>query len=108
MEIIVKYLVIALIVAMSLCILALGHKAHQYLKAHLSAKDAEKLDSFIDTLVAAADQMFKGEDDDGSVRLGYVQGMLIEAGYDITDAIRAIIESKVLKWNISQKRIDAK
>ena len=108
MDMFIKYAIIALIVAICLCILALGHKAHQYLKAHLSAKDAERLDNFIETLVTAADQLYKGEDDDGSVRLGYVQGMLIEAGYDITDAIRAIIESKVLKLNITQKRTDCK
>lgn len=74
-------------------------EAHKYLRASMDEKNRAKLDAFVSSLVAAADQMYKAEDADGSIRLGYVQGMLVEAGYELTDAIRALIESKVLELN---------
>lgn len=61
----------------------------------------DELDRFITSLVSAAEQMYKNED--GSFRLKYVQAMLVEAGYDITEAVRALIESKVYDINIKQK-----
>jgi hypothetical protein len=71
-----------------------------WLKTVLSEKDAEKLDLFVAELVAAAEQMYKQEDPDGSKRLLYVQTMLVEAGYDITEAVTALIESKVYSINV--------
>lgn len=83
-----------------LALIWLVRTAIAYLKARLKEKDAAILDKFIDELTAAAEQMFRKEDDEGgSARLGYVEGMLIEAGYDLTDAIRAKIESSVYKIN---------
>lgn len=74
-----------------------------WLKTVLSEKDAEKLDLFVAELVSAAEQMYKQEDPDGSKRLLYVQTMLVEAGYDITEAVTALIESKVFSINIVSK-----
>lgn len=71
------------------------------LKAKLDEKNDARLDLFVSELVTAAEQMFKKDDPDGSVRLGYVQDMLIEAGYDITEAVRAMIESKVFSINLN-------
>lgn len=70
------------------------------LKTKLNDKQAEKLDLFIAELVAAAEQMYKKDDPDGSVRMGYVQNMLIEAGYELTEAVKALIESKVFSINL--------
>ena len=64
-----------------------------------STAESEELDRFITYLVEAADQMLKMEDPTGGKRLEYVQQQLIEAGYDLTDALRAVIESKVYKLN---------
>lgn len=78
----------------------LGKYLIAWLKTVLSEKDAEKLDLFVAELVAAAEQMYKQEDPDGSKRLLYVQTMLVEAGYDITEAVTALIESKVYSINV--------
>lgn len=79
--------------------IALGLKAHEYIKTKIDKAAADKLDKFIATFVEAADQMFKEDDEDGTIRLDYVQGMLIEAGYELTDALRAQIESRVFRIN---------
>ena len=78
----------------------LGKSLINWLKTKLNEKQAEKLDMFIAELVAAAEQMYKKEDPDGTVRLNYVQDMLIEAGYELTDAVIALIESKVFSINL--------
>lgn len=84
----------------------LGKYLISWLKTVLDAKSAEKLDLFIAELVAAAEQMYKQNDPDGSVRLGYVQDMLIDAGYEVTDAIKALIESKVFSINLTNRAIE--
>lgn len=83
-------------------VFALTQKAREYLK---DKKEAEKLDKFLDELVAAAEQMFYGEDEDGSIRRGYVQDMLMEAGYELTEIVRAKIEAKVLNVNLAKKGV---
>ena len=64
----------------------LGKYLINWLKANMDEKEIAKLDLFISDLVAAAEQMYKQADPDGSIRLAYVQKMLLDAGYDITDA----------------------
>lgn len=81
----------------------LGRYLVKWLKTKLNDKQVEKLDLFIAELVAAAEQMYKKDDPDGSVRLNYVQDMLIEAGYELTDAVKALIESKVFSINLVNK-----
>lgn len=85
----------------------LGKYLISLLRSKLDERSAEKLDLFIVELVAAAEQLYKQQDPDGTVRLKYVQDMLIEAGYEITDAIRALIESKVFEINITTKALKA-
>ena len=79
----------------------LAKSAGQYLRYKF---DQEKLDKFITSAVAAAEQQFKAEDDDGKRRFTYVEGLLIEAGYDITEAIQAMIESKVYALNMAARK----
>lgn len=79
-----------------------------FVKSKMSASDAEKLDQFIAELVAAAEQLYSKKDPDGTIRLEYVQTMLIEKGYEITDAVRAMIEAKVYDINITNKAVSLK
>ena len=97
MDAILDKIVYLCLVLLLLVLLILAKRAYNYLKSLMSKEDAAKLDSFVWELVAAAEQMYKEKDPTGAVRLDYVQGMLMEAGYEITEAIRAKIESCVLK-----------
>ncbi len=74
-----------------------------WLKGKLTEQQSEKLDLFVAELCMAAEQMFKENDPDGTIRRRYVEGMLVQAGYEITDAIRAMIESKVFTINLATK-----
>lgn len=80
-----------------------GRYLISWLKKNVSAKDAEKLELFVSELVEAAEQMYKEDDPDGTIRLRYVESMLTQAGYDLTDAIRAMIESNVFNVNLTNK-----
>ena len=86
----------------------LGKYVVSWLKSKLSEKNAAKLDLFVAELVAAAEQLYKKDDPDGKMRLNYVESMLIQAGYDITNAVRAMIESKVFEVNLKNKDVAAK
>lgn len=81
----------------------LGRYLVSFLKTNLDEKQTVILDQFIADLVAAAEQMYKQDDPYGSIRLDYVQTMLVEAGYEITEAIQAMIESKVFSINLATK-----
>lgn len=70
-----------------------------YLRSRLDEREEAVLDSFVTSLVAAAEQMYKTEP--GEAKLSYVQTQLIEAGYELTDALRALIESKVYELNMN-------
>lgn len=67
-------------------------------------KEDARLDKFITSAVAAAEQQYKAVDDDGSIRLSYVEGLLVDAGYEITEAIQAMIEGKVFDLNLAQRK----
>lgn len=97
--------IIIKIVAMLLALGAgyLGKYVVNWLKTNLDDRGDAKLDLFVAELVAAAEQMYKKDDPDGTARLEYVQTMLIGAGYDITDAIQALIESKVFEINLTNR-----
>ena len=77
----------------------LAKEAISYVKTKREKEEKNALDKFICELVHAAEQMLKNEDPTGSARLSYVQQMLIEAGYELTDAVRATIEAYVYKIN---------
>lgn len=67
-------------------------------------RENKKIDKLVTSAVKAAEQLFKKEDEDGQIRLNYVQNILIEAGYDLTDAIMAEVESRVFDLNEAQKK----
>lgn len=68
------------------------------------AREDKRLDQLVSSAVQAAEQLFKEVDDDGQIRLEYVQGLLIDAGYDLTEAVMALIESKVYALNIAARK----
>ena len=82
------------------CFISLACVAVNYLRGKLGETEQAYLDAFISSLVAAAEQTLKKGDFDGSARLAYVQNMLVEAGYELNDTIRAMIESKVYEINL--------
>lgn len=79
----------------------LGKLLVGWLKGKLDEQGAAKLDLFVSELCTAAEQMFKGVDPDGTIRRGYVENMLKQSGYELTDAVRALIESKVFEINLT-------
>ena len=81
----------------------LGKYLVSWLRTNLDEKQEAMLDTFIAELVAAAEQMYKKGDPDGSARLQYVQAMLVEAGYEVTEYVQAMIESKVFEINLATK-----
>ena len=74
-------------------------KVKSYLAKRLSAHGMDILDKLIKDFCEAAEQQYKLSDPDGSIRYTYVQELLVEAGYDITDVIKAKIESTVYNIN---------
>lgn len=78
----------------------LGKLLVGWLKGKLDEQGAAKLDLFVSELCTAAEQMYKEDDPDGSIRLRYVENMLKQAGYELTDAVKALIESKVFEINL--------
>ena len=81
----------------------LGRYLVAWLKTNLDEKEEVLLDQLIADLVAAAEQMYKQDDPDGSERLHYVQAMLVEAGYEVTEFVQAMIESKVFSINLATR-----
>lgn len=78
----------------------LGTYLAKWIRSKLNAEDVEKFDIFVSELVAAAEQMYKESDPDGTVRLAYVESMLRKSGIEITEAVKAMIESKVFEVNL--------
>lgn len=97
MDIILKLLAILFGVGL----IYVGKLAVNWIKSKLDTQQAEKLDKIIADLVAAAEQIYKGiNDEDGTGRYAYVENMLVEAGYEVTEKVRALIESNVFEINV--------
>lgn len=73
------------------------------LKARVEAEQAAELDRLIYDFVAAAEQMLKEGDSDGSKRKAYVTENLMALGIAISQEINARIEAAVFGINIEQK-----
>lgn len=95
MDLIIKFLAALVMLLVSW----LAKKAFAWLKSKMDAADSAKLDSLIMDFTQAAEQLLKETDPDGNERMSYVQSLLVEEGYDITEAIQAKIESAVYKIN---------
>lgn len=105
MENIIEILIKIAGIAAAFLLTYLSKEAAKWFKARVSAEDQAKLENFVTSLVAAAEQLYKADDEDGSIRREYVQQMLIEAGYELTEAVCALIESKVFDINVVSKEL---
>ena len=83
----------------------LGKYVITYLRSNLDAREVELLDTFIAELVAAAEQLYAEVDETGGIRREYVYNRLVEAGYEITEAIKAMVEAKVYDINITNRSV---
>lgn len=96
MDIIIRLAALLVVCAFGWIAEKVGNVTVKFLKGKLDEQGDAKLDKFIDELTAAADQLYKKSDPDGSIRREFVHSELLNAGYQITDAIIAKIESSVL------------
>jgi hypothetical protein len=92
--------ILTIIIRIAIIILSIGATwltawAKRYFTEKLGEEKTKKLDDIISTLTAAADQMLKTDDPDGSIRYQYVISELKNLGYTITDYIEAQIEARV-------------
>lgn len=63
-----------------------------------------KIKGLVSSFVEAADQMFKAEDPDGSIRNAYVKEQLEALGVIINEKVNAYIESKVFELKHESKK----
>lgn len=80
----------------------LGKLLVGWLKSKLSDRDAAKLDLFISELCAAAEQMYRDADPDGTIRLNYVEGIFVADYVPLDSRIKAEFSRMV----VNGKRYD--
>lgn len=81
----------------------LGKLIAVWIKGRFEEREFEKLRDFISTFVAAAEQLYYHCDDTGSIRRNYVTDQLVALGYEITDTIYNLLESKVFEINLAKQ-----
>lgn len=88
----------AIKIILALVAVILTRYAVPAIKAYLKKADAEELETLIEELVKAAEQLIKGEKK-GGARLSYVEDMLSAQGIEMNDEVRAKVESAVYRLN---------
>ena len=88
----------AIKIILALLAVILTRYAVPAIKAYLKKADAEELETLIEELVKAAEQLIKGEKK-GGARLSYVENMLSAQGIVMNDEVRAKVESAVYRLN---------
>lgn len=86
--------ILAAIIVMALSLLLM--KCRVYFAEKVKAGQDKWVDKLIYDFVSAAEQQFKVSDPTGKVRLDYVTELLQKMGIEITEIIKAKIESTVL------------
>lgn len=79
-------------------------KINAYLNETLGEEKALKLKRLVMEFVRAAEQLYKEEDPDGTIRKKYVEEQLKSLGYEITEYINGLIESEVLVLNLLESK----
>lgn len=79
-------------------------KINAYLNEIVGEEKAAKLKRIVIELVRAAEQLYKAEDPDGTIRKKYVEGQLEALGYELTNYVNSLIESEVLNLNLSERK----
>lgn len=77
-------------------------KVKGWLSGKIGEQKTSDLESLVLTFVRAAEQMYKTEDPDGTIRNTYVKSELEKAGYIITSEINGMIESAV--WGLNNRK----
>ena len=85
-------------VLLALIAVLLTRYAIPAINAYLKSKNADELEALISELVTAAEQLIKGSGK-GESKLAYVEEMLNAQGIEMTDSVRAKVESKVYELN---------
>lgn len=88
----------AIKIILALVAVILTRYAVPAIKAYLKKADAEELETLIEELVKAAEQLIKGEKKGGK-KLSYVEDMLSAKGIKMNDEVRAKVESAVYRLN---------
>lgn len=88
----------AIKIILALVAVILTRYAVPAIKAYLKKADAEELETLIEELVKAAEQLIKGSKQGGK-KLSYVEDMLSAQGIEMNDEVRAKVESAVYRLN---------
>lgn len=70
-------------------------KLKAWLETKVGEKQASNIYELIEVFVESAEQQYKSEDKEGTIRKQYVMDRLREVGIEITNEINAYIESAV-------------
>lgn len=98
--------VIRLFAALFVGIVAyLAPKISSFLKINGESIASEEVMKIVLCFVQAADQLMKDDDPTGEKRKKYVIDQLEALGYEITDAVIAMIEGSV--WQVNNSSVDA-
>lgn len=84
-------------ICLALCAVVLTRYAIPAINAYLKGQNADNLTDTIDSLVAAAEQLYKDMPKSGEQKLVYVKDRLIEQGIVISNAVSAQIEAAVYR-----------
>ena len=93
-----EFITEAIKIILALVAVILTRYAVPAIKAYLKKADAEELETLIEELVKAAEQLIKGEKK-GEKKLSYVEDMLSARGIVMNDEVRAKVESAVYRLN---------
>lgn len=77
----------------------LAPRVKSWLDAHVEKVTSERIMSFVQSFVQAADQLFKENDPTGEKRHAYVVEQLEALGITVTEAVLAMIEGAV--WEVN-------
>lgn len=72
-----------------------------WIEAKTSKDTQDTLKTLIESFVRAAEQLLKNKDDDGTMRMNYVQDKLREIGIEITSDVISMIEAAV--WEVNNQ-----
>lgn len=79
-------------------------KFKTWLEARTSKDTQDALKVLIDSFVRAAEQLLKDCDEDGTMRMNYVQDKLRELGIEVTSDVISMIEGAVWEVNNQNKK----
>ncbi len=76
-------------------------KIKEWLEIRTSKDTQDALKILIESFVRAAEQLLKGRDEDGTMRMNYVQDKLREIGIEVTSDVISMIEASV--WEVNNQ-----